>query len=378
MNLDNINNKFDTLPKTGDKINEYKIIKLIGQGGMAYIYEAIQPSLSRKVALKILNPKYSLNQDFIDQFKKEASAAANLCHPNIVSIHDFGEHKGLLYYVMDRINGQSLEDIIQYRRKHYLKSKRTFTQYEAVNILKQIASGLVYAHEKGIAHRDIKPNNILIEDKTNRALITDFGLASWEEKRENNLLFGTPLYMSPEQIKVQPGNTKSDIYALGVVFYEMMTGKLPFEASPLKELIEKIKKYSISPPSEHNPRIDPQINNLILKMISKDPEVRIQNLKQLVFILNKLQKQPLQIHKSKNFKKVKRFFTLFTIIILMVFIIILILKYNQVSQNKEWASKQLQLYRNYKRMVMHKEALKIYESILSKYPMILSRDNIFE
>lgn len=265
----------------GKQFGDYKIIKEIGHGGMAAVYESYQISLDRKVAIKIIPKTLTEEPQYLERFKREAKGAANLNHQNIVSIHGFGKFDDTHYYVMDLVRGKTLYDLIEEKKKDPLARARKFNIKEALEIIEQAANALSYAHSQSIIHRDIKPSNLFIDDKTQRVLITDFGLAKsqkWEKITPRASLFGTPAYMSPEQAQGKSLDNRTDIYSLGAVLYEMLTGIEPYIGDNALEVIEKVKSEPITPPSKHNLNIPPEVEAIILKAISKDIWLRYQSM----------------------------------------------------------------------------------------------------
>lgn len=212
------------------------IHRLVGQGGMGAVYEASQPALDRKIALKIMRPQFAVRTDFTERFHREARALAKLNHPNIVSIYDFGDSDGLCYFLMEYVEGCNLKQLM---RKGRLETSQSLA------IVSQICQALQFAHDHGIVHRDIKTDNVLINEK-GEVKIVDFGLAKLAfQNRPTHLtqvdqVMGTPNYMAPEQAAGKPDvDHRADIYSLGVVFYEMLTGELPvgrFEVPSQKSL----------------------------------------------------------------------------------------------------------------------------------------------
>ena len=212
---------------------QLEIIECLGRGGMGAVYKARQPRLDRMVALKILSPEKQNDAQFAERFGREARALARLNHPNIVAVHDFGEVQGRFYLLMEYVDGLTLRQVLQAGK---------LAPPEALTIVPPICEALQYAHEHGILHRDIKPENILV-DKQGRVKIADFGIAKITglETKDRSLtgardVMGTPHYMAPEQVEQpQAVDHRADIYSLGVVFYEMLTGELPLGLAPPSE-----------------------------------------------------------------------------------------------------------------------------------------------
>ena len=240
---------------------QLEIIELLGQGGMGAVYKARQKQLDRLVALKILPPEVGRTEAFAERFTREARSLAKLSHPQIVSVHDFGHTEdGLYYFIMEFIDGTDLRHVIQ---------SGALSATEALAIVPQVCEALQFAHEEGIVHRDVKPENILL-DKKGRVKIADFGLAKLLDKpatiytlTQAGQRMGTPHYMAPEQIE-HPGQVdhRADIYSLGVVFYEMLTGELPLGM--------------FAPPSQ-KVQVDVRLDKVVLHSLEKEPERRYQH-----------------------------------------------------------------------------------------------------
>jgi serine/threonine protein kinase/Flp pilus assembly protein TadD len=250
----------------GDQFGtRYEIIKEIGRGGMGQVYQALDKELNITVALKIVHPRYLSDEQAVSRFKKEILLAREISHENVIRIHDFGEEKGIKFISMPFIEGVNLKDLI--RRKGALGVKKT------MDISRQICSGLQAAHRKGIIHRDLKPHNIMIDGK-GTVFIMDFGLAKSIEGDGISLpdmVVGTPEYISPEQARGEKVDNRSDIYSLGVMMYEMATGKLPFVSETVLGYITKhINKKPVSP-SISNPLIPGFFSRIIMKCLEKKP-----------------------------------------------------------------------------------------------------------
>lgn len=277
----------------GKEIGNYRILKELGKGGMGVVYKANQLSLSRMIAMKILPRHLTSDPAFIKRFKNEARAIAKLNHPNIVQIFDIGQEGNIHYYTMEFIEGPALDEIIQ---------KEVFLPFDrALNILVQVARALEYAHGKGIVHRDIKPSNIML-DKSGRAKVTDFGLALQQRVARLTVdgdIVGTPEYMSPEQSVGQQATTRSDIYSLGVVFYEMLTGKVPFEGSTPLMVLNKITASDPRWPCSIKPDIPLEVENLTRRMMAKNPRDRYGSCQEIIQDVQRLKaNQPISIQKK--------------------------------------------------------------------------------
>ena len=255
----------------------YEIIREIGRGAFGIVYRARDPQLGRDVALKVLIAAEQASESLIKRFHAEAQAAAQLRHPNIVPIHDVGIHNGKHYFTADFIEGATLEKL--------LKQRLPTTQI--VKLMTEIASAIQHAHEHGIVHRDIKPGNVLI-DASGRAMVTDFGLARNVEvasslTRSGDVV-GTPAYMSPEQAagRVAEVEERSDVYALGVLLYEMLTGRLPFQSNSLVALLRAVIEDEPLPPRTLNPKADRDLETICLKCLEKEKARRYRTAAALV------------------------------------------------------------------------------------------------
>ena len=246
----------------------YQLISVVGGGGMAQVYKSRDNILGRIVAIKVLREQYSTDAQFVARFRREAQAAANLAHPNIVNVYDVGQDGDTHYIVMEYINGESL--------KSYINRSSPLPIGKAVSVAAQILAGLEYAHRSGLIHRDIKPQNVLITPD-GAVKVTDFGIAKSVSDlglTEAGLALGTAHYFSPEQAKGERVVPQSDIYAVGVTLYEMLTGRLPFESENVIGLA--YKHISEEPPSARNlnPSVPPRLDAIILKSMAKDPQQR--------------------------------------------------------------------------------------------------------
>ena len=266
--------------------NRYEIIEKIGNGGMATVYKSLDKVLNRKVAIKVLKAEYSNDQEFIKRFQIEAQSAASLSHPNIVSIYDVANEADTHYIVMELIEGVTLKDKITENEKIEWK--------QAVEIASQIASGLAQAHKNHIIHRDIKPHNIIMT-KEGTAKITDFGIAKAVTTSTINAsgsTLGSVHYFSPEHARGGYTDEKSDIYSLGVVLYEMVTGKLPFNSdTPVGVALKHIQEKPISPKEVVND-IPKGLNDIILKAMQKDISERYASASEMYSDLQKILKSP--------------------------------------------------------------------------------------
>ena len=268
--------------------NRYEILEEVGLGGMATVYKAKDHVLNRLVAVKVLKDEFTTDTEFIKRFNTEAQAAASLSHPNIVSIYDVGheDENNLYYIVMELVQGKTLKEIIN--------SEGILSWKWAVNIAMQIASALELAHKNGIVHRDIKPHNIIITED-GIAKVTDFGIAK-AVSNSTITAFGTTIgsvhYFSPEQAKGGFTDAKSDLYSLGVVMYEMLTGKVPFDADTPVSVALKHMQEDPKEPIDLNPEIPSAVNQIVIKAMQKEPSARYQNATEMLHDLSKALKDP--------------------------------------------------------------------------------------
>ena len=260
----------------GQKINDrYEIIKTIGEGGMANVYLAHDTILDRKVAIKVLRGDLSNDEKFIRRFKREALSVSNLSHPNIVEVYDVGEEDGNYYIVMEYIEGKTLKQLLQKRG--------ALTLTEVIDIMSQLTDGLAHAHEAYIIHRDIKPQNIMIEDN-GRIKITDFGIAmalNSTQLTQTNSVMGSVHYLPPEQANGKGATVKSDIYSLGILMYELLTGSVPFKGDTAVEIALKHMKEKVPSVRKQNPTIPQSVENIILKATAKNPKNRYDSVREM-------------------------------------------------------------------------------------------------
>ena len=265
----------------------YELLEKTGGGGMAVVYKAKCHLLNRYVAVKILRPDLVENEEFVERFKRESQSAASLSHPNIVNMYDVGQENDIHYIVMEYVDGMTLKDYI--RRKGRLSSE------EAVRIACQICAGLHHAHENNIVHRDIKPQNILI-NKEGIAKVADFGIARAVTSSTVTMaganVIGSVHYFSPEQARGGYVDKKSDIYSLGIVLYEMVTGVVPFEGDSAISVALKHIQEKVIPPVEINPNIPRSIQIIIERAIEKELKNRYDNAAEMLDDLNRALEEP--------------------------------------------------------------------------------------
>ena len=262
----------------GQSLNRYKIISILGEGGMGAVFKAHDMTLQRSVAIKVMHPHFAGIPNFQERFLQEARSAARLDHPGIVQVHDFGQDRSNLYIVMKFIPGDNLDKLLR-----ELRSKGNWILLdEACGIIEQTASALHYAHRQGVLHRDIKPANIMIEPEPSgnlpyRPVITDLGLAKLAEggiATQDGSSMGTPAYMSPEQAQGMTTDARSDVYSLGILLFELTTGRLPFPAKNLAEAVHFHVNISPPRPSEIGTDIPQELENIILRCLEKEPDKR--------------------------------------------------------------------------------------------------------
>ena len=264
----------------GDKINDrYEIIRILGEGGMANVYLAQDTILNRKVAVKVLRGDLANDEKFVRRFQREALSASSLNHPNIVEMYDVGEDDGNYYIVMEYIDGKNLKQLIKRRTKLSLP--------EVIDIMKQLTDGIASAHDSFIIHRDIKPQNMLILDN-GLVKITDFGIAvalNSTQLTQTNSVMGSVHYLPPEQAAGKGATFKSDIYSLGILMYELITGKLPFKGENAVEIALKQIKEPIPSVREFDETIPQSVENIILKACAKNPKNRYENVRDMYYDL---------------------------------------------------------------------------------------------
>ncbi|HEV8098601.1 MAG TPA: Stk1 family PASTA domain-containing Ser/Thr kinase [Gaiellaceae bacterium] len=252
----------------------YRIERKLGAGGMADVYLAEDQELGRRVAIKILNDRHAADDSFIERFRREAKNAASLSHPNIVSIYDRGEAEGTYYIAMEYLEGRSLKELIVGRGPAPIKT--------AIDYTRQILAAVGFAHKHGIVHRDIKPHNVLVGHEL-RLKVTDFGIArsGASQMTEVGSIIGTAQYLSPEQARGAQVDQTSDLYSVGVVLYEMLTGQVPFTGDTPLEIAMKHLSEIPRPPSELRPEVPHDLDSIVLRALAKDPSERYQSAEEM-------------------------------------------------------------------------------------------------
>lgn len=264
----------------------YKIDDLLGQGGMSAVYKAYDPNLKRVVAIKLVHSHLSTDQEFVRRFEEEASVVASLRHPNIVQVYDFNSDLGNNYMVMEFVPGETLQD----RLKRFNASNRRMSLEEALRITINICDALNYAHKRGMVHRDIKPANIML-DVNNQAILMDFGIVKiigGSSHTVTGAVMGTARYMPPEVVRSEPADQRSDIYALGITLYEMLSGKPPFEANSVMTVMMMHLNDPVPDIRPLRSDIDPQLVPVLMRALAKDRNQRYQSTDEFAADLNRI------------------------------------------------------------------------------------------
>jgi serine/threonine protein kinase len=261
---------------TGKQFGQYHVVAPLGEGGMAAVYKAYQPVMERHVAIKVLPRHMTSSAEFLNRFRREARLVAQLQHPHILPVFDYGEEGGYPYIVMPYVVSGTLADILHSRRLSLSEVRRIMTQ---------VGDALGYAHARNIAHRDIKPSNVLLDERGN-CLLTDFGLARMAESATkltaSGAIMGTPAYMSPEQATGSTIDARSDIYSLGIILYEMVTGRVPYIAETPVAVVFKHIQDPLPSVHKFNPGVPDSVELILLKALAKSPEDRYQTAEQFV------------------------------------------------------------------------------------------------
>ena len=295
----------------GQKINDrYEVIRSIGEGGMANVYLGYDTILDRNVAIKVLRGDLSNDEKFVRRFQREALSASSLAHPNIVEMYDVGEDDGIYYIVMEYIDGITL--------KQLLKKRGSLTLSEAIDIMSQLTDGMAHAHDSYIIHRDLKPQNIMIKDDGS-IKITDFGIAmalNSTQLTQTNSVMGSVHYLPPEQASGKGATVKSDIYSMGIIFYELLTGKLPFKGDNAVEIALKQMRDPLPSVRDENSEIPQSVENIIIKATAKNPKNRYEDSRgmheDLLTCLNddRMDEDPIKLkypeHEASETKRIKK------------------------------------------------------------------------
>jgi serine/threonine-protein kinase len=271
-------------PRQGTIVDErYQLKQKIGTGGMADVWLAADAELDRDVAVKILHDRFAQDREFVERFRREAQSAAGLQHPNVVSIFDRGEFRDTYFIAMEYVDGPQLKDLV----------KGGMSTQDAVDFTRQILNAARFAHRKGIVHRDLKPQNVLIDDE-GRARVADFGIARGESSdiTATGSVMGTAQYLSPEQAQGKETTPRSDIYSIGVILYEALTGRVPFEGE--SAVAVALKQVSETPrrPSVINPNVPPALDAVVMRALAKDPEARFRDADAFLKALDAAERAP--------------------------------------------------------------------------------------
>ena len=265
---------------------KYRIVERLGRGGMAEVYKALQTSLERYVAIKLMHPFLADEQGFAERFEREAKSVATLHHPNIVQVYDFAAESDAPYMVMEFIEGATLKTRLESLAHH----GQPLPLKAALKIVREVGHALAYAHKRNMIHRDVKPANVMV-DASGRVILTDFGIAkilTGPSYTASGATIGTPAYMAPEQGLGQPGDHRSDLYSLGVMLYQLTTGELPFDAdTPMAVMLKHINE-ELPPPRSVNPNLPESVERVILKSLAKKPADRYQSVDEMLADLEKV------------------------------------------------------------------------------------------
>ena len=270
----------------GKTIGKYQVVEHLGRGGMAEVYKAYQPALDRYVAIKLMHSFLADDQDFLGRFQREAKAIGRLRHSNIVQVHDFDFSDGIYYMVMEFIDGITLKT----RLIDLANQNKMLPLREAIRITRDTAAALDYAHQREMVHRDVKPANVMI-NKDDQVILTDFGIAkilSGPQFTASGAMIGTPAYMSPEQGLGEAGDARSDIYSLGIMLFQMITGQLPYDADTPLAVVLKHVNNPLPIPSQLNPSMPPDVERIIFKALAKNPDDRYQSAGELISHLDRV------------------------------------------------------------------------------------------
>ncbi len=263
----------------------YTVMSRIGSGGMADVYCAQDAQLGRRVALKVLYRRFAEDQEFVERFRREASAAAGLQHPNVVQVFDRGELQGTYYIAMEYLEGRSLKQLV--------RDEGPLAPARAVDITAQILRAARFAHKRGIIHRDFKPHNVIVDDE-GRVKVTDFGIAraGASDMTETGAIMGTAAYLSPEQAQGHAVSAQSDLYSVGILLYELLTGQVPFDAESAVTIALKQVSEEPTPPRAINPAVSPELEEVVLRAMQKDPARRFADADEFIAALEAVRELP--------------------------------------------------------------------------------------
>jgi len=261
----------------------YRLLRRIGSGGMADVWLAEDPHLQRRVALKILHRRFAQDREFVERFRREAEAAAGLSHPNIVAVYDRGDVEGTYYIAMQLLEGRSLKELID----------QGLSPEQSAGLIRQVLEAAGFAHRNGVVHRDLKPQNVIVDDD-GKATVTDFGIAraGASEITQAGSVMGTPHYLSPEQAQGQAVTAVSDLYSIGVILYEALAGRVPFEAESAVAIAMKQVSHTPQRPSSLNPAVSPALDAVVMRALEKDPGQRFQNADAFIAALDAALRDP--------------------------------------------------------------------------------------
>ncbi|HEX3243062.1 MAG TPA: PASTA domain-containing protein [Solirubrobacterales bacterium] len=263
--------------------SRYRLLQRIGSGGMADVWLADDPHLQRRVALKVLHRRFAQDREFVERFRREAEAAASLQHPNIVAVYDRGEVEGTYYIAMQLLEGHTLKELID----------AGLSPDQAVALIRQVLEAAGFAHRNGVVHRDLKPQNVIV-DSEGKATVTDFGIAraGASEITQAGSVMGTPHYLSPEQAQGLDVTAVSDLYSIGVILYEALTGRVPFEADSAVAIAMKQVSQAPQHPSSINPQVSPALDAVVMRALEKDPGRRFQSAEAFIAALDAAARDP--------------------------------------------------------------------------------------
>jgi eukaryotic-like serine/threonine-protein kinase len=261
----------------------YRLLRRIGSGGMADVWLAEDSHLQRRVALKVLHSRFAQDREFVERFRREAEAAAGLSHPNIVAVFDRGDVEGTYYIAMQLLEGRSLKELID----------QGLTPEQSVGLIRQVLEAAGFAHRHGVVHRDLKPQNVIVDDE-GKATVTDFGIAraGASEITQAGSVMGTPHYLSPEQAQGQEVTAVSDLYSVGVMLYETLAGRVPFEADSAVAIAMKQVSHTPQRPSSINPAVSPALDAVVMRALEKDPGQRFQSAEAFIVALDAAGRDP--------------------------------------------------------------------------------------